>query len=495
VNAPIRVRLTGWYVLVLAGVVAALTAFVVTRLRSDLTSGLDRSLRQGAVQIAQGYQIEGAPEFRDKALTVLPGPLRHGSGAQILDPSGAVALSEGDPVIEVPLADRSRLRSLRPGHEVTFDVRVGTPSEHLRAVALPVTRHGQPQVLVAVESLAAIDRAVHRVFVLLLLGSAGALALVALGGWWIARKALMPVEQMTRRAEQIGIAEMRDQRIAVPRVRDELSHLAGTLNAMLDRLQQGVEARERLIADASHELRAPLSAMRSELEVSLRHDELSDEARAVLASARDEVVRMGSIIDNLLTLARVDEGRLELLVRPQDLREVVARAMRGYRHAAETAGVELVVEGEAGRVDGDGERLQQVVDNLVDNAIRHAPAGSTVLVSLWRTDTEAGVTVCDEGPGVPEDERDRIFERFARRDRARPRAAGAGLGLAISKEIVSAHGGRIWVEDRAAGTGGSAFVVALPLRSPEYEPRTEGPQQRAASFLTAPSARSPGRRA
>jgi heavy metal sensor kinase len=475
--------------------VAALAAFVVTSLRSDLTSALDRSLSQGAVQIAQGYEAEGAPEFRDKALTVLPGPVRRGSGAQILDPSGPVVLSEGDPVTEAPVADRSRLRAVTPGHVVIFDVRAGTPSEHLRAVALPVTRHGQRQVLVVVESLAAIDHAVHRVLVLLLVGSAGALALVALGGWWIARKALMPVERMTVRAERIGVAEIRDQRIAVPRVRDELSHLARTLNAMLDRLQEGVQARERLIADASHELRAPLAAMRSELEVSLRHDELPDDARAVLASARDEVVRMGSIVENLLTLARVDEGRLELLVAPQDLREVVARAMRAYGQAADTAGVELVVEGDAGLVEGDGDRLQQVVSNLVDNAIRHAPSGSRVLVSLWRSETEAGITVSDEGPGVPADERDRIFERFARQDRSRPRAAGAGLGLAISKEIVSAHGGRIWVEDRGPEASGSAFVVALALGNLEYKPGADGAEQRAPSFLTAPSARSPGRHA
>jgi heavy metal sensor kinase len=381
------------------------------------------------------------------------------------------------------------------GHEVLFDIRLGTPSEHLRAVALPVTRHGRSQVLVVVESLAAIDHAVHRVLVLLLLGSAGAFALIVLGGWWIARKALMPVERMTTRAERIGIAEIRDQRIAVPRVRDELSHLARTLNAMLDRLQEGVESRERLIADASHELRAPLAAMRSELEVSLRHDELPDEARAVLASARDEVVRMGSIVENLLTLARADEGRLDLLVAPQDLREVVVRGMRPHRQAAETGGVELVVDGIAGRVAGDGDRLQQVVSNLVDNAIRHAPPGSAVLVSLWRSDTEAGVRVCDEGPGVPTRERERIFERFARRDRARPRSGGAGLGLAISKEIVSAHGGRIWIEDRAPGAGGSAFVVALPLANFEDGPTAAVASQQAPGSVTAPEALSPRRRA
>jgi signal transduction histidine kinase len=403
-----------------------------------------------------------------------------------------VVFSDGDPVVETPVLTGGDLRRASSGHEVLRDVRLGEPPEHLRAISLPVTRHGRRQALVVVESLATVDRAVHRVLILLLLGSGAALAIVALGGWWIARKALRPVERMTTLAERIGIAEIRQHRIAVPAVGDELSHLARTLNAMLDRLQQGVQAREQLIADASHELRAPLAAMRSELEVSLRHDALPDGARAVLSSARDEVVRMGWIVENLLTLARVDEGRLELLVGPQDLREVADAAVRTHRLAAEAAEVELVVEGEAGLLDGDRDRLQQVISNLVDNAIRVAPPASTVRVSLWRSETEAGFTVSDEGPGVPPEERDRIFERFARRDRARARTGGAGLGLAICREIVSAHGGRIWV--RGQTPRGSAFTVALAITIPPpagigaSAGATDLGPGRAATAVTAPEA-------
>jgi signal transduction histidine kinase len=471
-------------VLVLAAVVVGLGAFVVTRLRADLTSNLDSSLRSAASQIALGYHAEGALDFRDVAHTVLPGPRYHGSGAQILDLSGPVAVSEGDPLVETPVLTVGEVRRVSSGRELVRDVRLGTPPEHLRAVALPVTRHGRHQVLVVVESLAAVDRAVHRVLILLLIGSGAALAIVGLGGWWIARKALRPVERMTTHAERIGIAEIREHRIAVPRVRDELSHLARTLNAMLDRLQQGVQGRERLIADASHELRAPLAAMRSELEVSLRHDELPEGARAVLSSARDEVVRMGWIVDNLLTLARVDEGRLELLVGPQNLREVAEAAARTHRLAAEAAGVEVIVEGDAGLVDGDRDRLQQVISNLLDNSIRVAPTRSTVRVSLWRSETEAGFTVSDEGPGVPPEERDRIFERFARRDRARARTGGAGLGLAICREIVHAHGGRLWVQGRTPR--GSAFTVALVVGKPTSAVGAEISAQPDQTRVTAP---------
>jgi signal transduction histidine kinase len=272
---------------------------------------------------------------------------------------------------------------------------------------------------------------------------------------------------MTSRADHIGIEDL-GQRIPVPRWRDEVGHLARTLNAMLARLELGVQARERLIADVSHELRAPLAAIRAELEVSLRHDALEGPAREAVASAREETVRMGRIVENLLTLARIDEGGLELLVGSHDLGELAEEATLSYGAAAGLAGVTLVVSGGPATVHGDRDRLRQVIGNLIDNAIGFAPAGSEVAVQVWSEGADVGVRVSDEGPGVPDEDRERIFERFARRDPARSRGTGtgtgtspgAGLGLAISREIVSSHGGRIWVQEREPR--GSVFVVALP---------------------------------
>jgi heavy metal sensor kinase len=457
---PIRARLTAWYVLVLALVLVALGAFVVTRLRTDLTAEVDRSLRAAAGQIAFGYRAEGAPELRDVTRTVLPGPRDRGSGAQVLDRAGHVVLSDGDRALAAPLIDRATLARVLAGEEVVASRRAGSPPEHLRTVAVPVRRLDGPQALVVAESLADVDSAVHRVLVLLLVGGAAALAVIGLGGWWIARKALRPVGRMTARADRIGIDDL-SQRIAVPRARDEVGDLARTLNAMLDRLEGGVAQRERLVADASHELRAPLAAMRAELEVSLRHDPLDDDARAVLASVLDEVLRMGRIVDNLLTLAQADEGRLELLAAPQELGAIAERAVRAQRAAATVAGVGLELDGEGVTVEADGDRLGQVLANLLDNAIRFAPEGGHVRVHLWSGANEAGLTVSDDGPGVPSVARERIFERFAREDPARGRSGGAGLGLAISREIVRAHGGRIWVQEHEPR--GSTFVVALPL--------------------------------
>lgn len=468
---PIRLRLTAWYVVVIAAVLAVLIAFVVTRLRADLTSELDRSLRAAAGQISLGYRAEGAAEFIDTARTVLPGSRSERSGAQLLDPNGHVLLSEGDAMSTRPLIDEDALARALAGRTVVRAARFDAPREHLRVVASAVRRGRRERVVVAAESLHEVDLAVSRVLVLLLVGGAVALLVIACGGWWLARKALRPVERMTRRADEIGLDDLR-QRIAVPRVDDEVGHLARTLNAMLDRLERGVHARQRLVADASHELRAPLAAMRTELDVSLRHDALEDGARAVLTSARDDVARMSRIVDNLLTLAHVDEGQLTLITRPHDLRALARGVARAHRAAAAAVGVDVTVDGDPLLVDGDRDRLGQVLGNLVDNAVRHTPRGGDVHIRLWCMPTEAGFTVSDTGPGVPAGAREHIFERFARQDRARGRDGGAGLGLAICQNIVRAHGGRIWVEDHVPR--GSDFVVALP-RSAAARPGRQPP--------------------
>ncbi len=470
---PVRRRLTAWYVLVLAGVLATLGLFVVTRLRADLVGELDGSLGSAATQIAGGYRAEGRVELRDRVATLLPGPRDRGSGAQLLVAPGRVSLADGDPVTGVPLIDRATFARVRAGARVRASLHRGSPSEHLRTVAIPVTRRGRREVLVVAESLHTVDASVSRTAVLLLVGSAAGLVLAAVGGWWLARKALGPVEAMASRADRIGIDEL-GERIPAPPADDELGHLARTLNGMLARLEAGVEARERLIADASHELRSPLAAMRAELEVSLRHDAMGPAARAGIERARAEVLRMGRIVENLLTLARVDEGGLELLRRPQDLLEIARRGAAARAAAARAAGRELVVEGEPVTVAADRDRIDQVVANLLDNALRFAAGEVRVTV---HGGGEARLVVADDGPGVPVEVRDRVFDRFWRADAARDRSAGGvGLGLAICAEIVHAHGGRIWVEDRAGS--GSAFVVVLPVAETAPEAATGGRSER-----------------
>jgi len=313
---------------------------------------------------------------------------------------------------------------------------------------------------VVAKSLADVNRSVDRLIVLLLVGGGAALALTAAGGWWLAGKALRPVARMISQAQRIGIDRL-DDRVPVPRVSDELADLARTLNGMLDRLQRGVEEKHRLVADASHELRTPLAVMRSELDVALMDRDLPAEARDVLASAREEVDRMSRTVENLLTLARVDEGRLELLHGPVALSEVASSVAESLQPVAEARGVIVDVEGAARPVAGDRDRLEQVVANLVQNAVAHSDPGGAVHVRVWQNGHGVGATVSDDGRGIPASDRPHVFERFYRVDAARAGdGGGSGLGLAICREIVLAHGGRIGVESEEGR--GSAFSFSVP---------------------------------
>jgi heavy metal sensor kinase len=454
---PIRLRLTGWFVLVLAAVLLALSAFVVSRLRADLTAEVDRSLMVTAAKISQGYREEGAAEFVDATREAVAASGSRTLGAQLLDEEGRVIRFSGSDLMRLPLIGAEASARLRGS--ATQSLRRGPEETHVRVLVLPARAAGRREVLVVAEPLAEIDSAVLRTTILLAVGGGISLVLAALGGWWVAYRALRPVERMTTRAAAIGIRAL-DQRVPVPVAADELAHLAETFNAMLDRLESGVAARERLVADASHELRAPLAAMRAELDVSLRHDELSDDARALLHSLREEATRMARIVDNLLTLARVDDGQLHLLRSPQDLTEIARRAADTYAATAEAAGVDLRVLGDPVPVVVDPDRLAQVIGNLLDNAIRVSRRGATVCMEVSHNGGTARLFVRDEGPGVPEDERDRIFERFARLDPARGRAGGAGLGLAISREIIAGHGGALTLEPATDSV--TTFIIELP---------------------------------
>jgi heavy metal sensor kinase len=460
VRFPIRVRLTAWYALLLAAIIVGLGTFVVLQLRSDLQATVDREVRASTTQIAQGYAEEGNKDFRDVSNTVLS---KTDAGAQVLDRNGRVLVGFGDPVAIKPMAPAGARLAAIGGKETLQTVELGR-EESFRVLASPVDRLGDRRVLVVAESLDRVNESVHRVLVLLLLAGPAALLATALGGWWLARRALLPVERMTSQADEIGIDRLND-RIVEPRGTDEIGHLAVTLNAMLDRLERGVEEKHRLIADASHELRTPLAAMRSELDVSLRTDDLSPEAREVLESTREEVDRMGRTVDNLLTLARVDEGRLELLKTRVNLHDGIEAAVRPLRPLADAKRLRLEVNGgRTWEVEADPQRLHQALTSMIENAIKFVQPGGEVEVTTWGEDDEVGVTVRDNGPGIPADARGHIFDRFYRADPARGRdVGGSGLGLAICSEVAKAHGGRLWVESEEGK--GSSFSLALPRAS------------------------------
>jgi signal transduction histidine kinase len=245
---------------------------------------------------------------------------------------------------------------------------------------------------------------------------------------------------------------------------DEISRLALTMNRMLERLEESAESSRRFVADASHELKSPISALQTSLEVSLLRPKEADWPRVAL-DGLTEAHRMQTLVEDLLILAKADAGRLKLKFEPVDLDELVIEEARRARSRTESKIRLSSVSG--GRGVGVGVMLRSVVRNLMENAIRHCE--STVSVALRQEGSSVVFEVLDDGPGVPEADRETIFRRFVRLDESRSRGdGGSGLGLAITKSIVEAHSGRIWVEGNNQTGKGARFVVVLPASDPSF---------------------------
>jgi heavy metal sensor kinase len=289
-----------------------------------------------------------------------------------------------------------------------------------------------------------------------------ALGVSVFGGFYLAKKSLRPVDEVTTRARRITVENL-DQTIPERTADDEIGRLISTMNDMIKRLHHSVAQIRQFSADASHELRTPLTVMRGEIELALRSSKPPEEYRRVLQSALEEIMRMSSIIENLLVLAKADQGIYEahfggvdmvsLIQELFDDSEILAEPKRIHVTLTHTALITLV---------GDKERLRQLFLNLIDNAIKYTPAGGSLTLSLEKRNGVALVQVADTGIGIPPEEIDKVFDRFYRVDKARSRElGGAGLGLSIAKWIAELHRGRITVESEP--NIGSTFTVHLPI--------------------------------
>lgn len=282
------------------------------------------------------------------------------------------------------------------------------------------------------------------------------LLVMAATTWFVVGRSLRPVERMRREVEGITAARLAT-RIPGPGGDDEIARLASTLNEMLDRLDDSARAQRRFVSDASHELRSPLAVMRQLAEVAQAYPGRI-ETELLADTVLTEGQRLADLVQGMLILARADEGGLEPSMHPVDVDDIVlaeaARLRKAGLMTVDATGIAPV------RVDGDRGMLGQVVRNLADNAARHAT--STVALSLAEVDGQLVLTVDDDGSGVADADRERIFARFVRLDEARAReSGGSGLGLAIARSLVAAHGGAVAVS--GSPLGGARFTVTLPV--------------------------------
>jgi two-component system OmpR family sensor kinase len=332
----------------------------------------------------------------------------------------------------------------------------------VRVLTMPVVAAGRVVNLVQVGMSLENTQKTRRRFLLVMAAVFPmALLLAGGGGWFLAHRALKPVDRMARSASRIG-GERLDERLPVTGSGDELDRLASTLNDMLDRLDGAFHQMRQFSADASHELQTPLTILKGEMEVALRKPRSSQAYQAVLASGLEEIDRINRLVEGLLLLARADAGVLRLDLRPVDLKALLEEILGQMAVIAASRDVALVADLTVPvAVQADPHHLRRLFVNLVDNAIKYTPAGGRVTLSLSTEPAETCVTVSDTGIGLSEDEQGRIFDRFHRATDTRARdEKGVGLGLSIADSIVRAHGGRITVD--AAPGHGSTFSVHLP---------------------------------
>jgi two-component system OmpR family sensor kinase len=441
---PIRMQVTLAFAAALALVLLAVGVFVYLRFEAELTRTVDAGLRTRAAEVsALRRSGTSLAEARSPALVE-----NEESFALVLSPAGTVLdATRGAPDTRLTAAELSRAPLFVDRAHGAAD---GEPA---RLLAVPA---GDEFVVVG----AALDDQREALATLLTLGALGlvaALLLASAAGYWVAGIALRPVEAM--RAEAEAITSTPDRRLPVPAVDDEIGRLGATLNAMLARLERSRAAEQeaaakerRFVADASHELRTPLTILKTEIDVALAAERTPGELRAALASAGEEADRLIRLAEDLLVLARADEGKLPLAPEPVAVRELLdAVAARNGRRG------EIVVDAPPDlTVVADRQRLLQAVTNMLDNALRHGDG--RIELSARDGDGQVRIEVRDHGPGFPPEFAARAFERFARPDAGRS-GGGAGLGLAIVDAIARAHGGSA----AAAGADpGARVTITIP---------------------------------
>jgi heavy metal sensor kinase len=452
-HLPIRVKLTVAFVAVMAVVLGATGLFVYLRFDTALDDTLNQGLRTRASDVRALVQQSDtglAEKGRD------PLAERGERAAQILDAKGRV-VDAASGLARMSLLTPQQLRSALQRPLLVDRVSPRGVEGPVRLYATAVEAQDQRLVVVVASTLGDRDEALSELGTLLLLGGPAALILASLVGFLVTGAALRPVEAMRRRASAISAGKS-GQRLPVPSTSDEIGRLGETLNEMLARLEAAFERERTFVSDASHELRTPLAILKTELELALRGGRTVEQLEAALRSAADETDRLAQLAEDLLVIARSDQGRLPIRTAALDTRSLLEAVRDRYtRRAAEHDTRVDVIAAHSITLFADGLRLEQAVGNLVDNALRYG--SGPIELSARRADRQVELSVRDHGAGLPQEFIASAFERFTRIDGARSRG-GAGLGLAIVQAIAEAHGGIATAAN--AQDGGARITLLIP---------------------------------
>ena len=440
---PIRLRLTLLFTLGAMVLLVGFGAFVHARLGQDLLDGVDLGLRARAADLTAQLQSGATPSLESAGQLVDADE----SLTQLLDSAGSVLASSGQGRASALLA----ALDLGSVSRLSFFTRTlaSIDTDPLRVLAVPIELAPGQRFLVLGATLGDRQDALEGLRTALLIAGPLAALLMGVAAWFVIGGALGPVERMRAEAAAISASEP-ERRLSGGRGRDELARLAATLNAMLARLQAATERERRLLGDASHELRTPLSVLKMELDLALVRERTHEELVATLRAAADETDRLARLAEDLLVEAAARGGRLPMRREPIILSELVAAAASGHAQRAEASGARIQVEAAPVTVSVDPARIRQALENLLANAVRHAPVGGVIRLAATVHSGQLQIVVADEGPGL-----------------ADPTAAfepdqQAGRGLAIVRAIAEAHGGT--ASARNPPVGGAEITVTIPAR-------------------------------
>jgi two-component system OmpR family sensor kinase len=452
---PIKFKLTLAFTAIMAIVLAATGLFIHLRLESDLNDSIDQGLRSRADQISALIRQPGS-ELGEPGGSRLSE--REERFAQVLDTRGTL-IDSSSQIADASVLTRSELaraasETLMVDHSFLPD-----DDEPARLLATPVAARGRSLIVVVATTLENRNHELSQLTKQLLIGGPIALLLAALAGYWVVWASLRPVERMRQRAAAISATEL-GRRLPVSPADDEIGRLGETLNAMLARLETGLKREHGFVSDASHELRTPLAVLKAELELALRKGRTPEELEAALRSAAEETDRLVQLAEDLLVIARSDQGKLPVRLTAVDADDVLADVKERFAIRSRETNRAIVAEAADGlHLTADPLRLRQALGNMVDNALRYG--GGTIELSARASNGTVELHVRDDGPGFPPAFIETAFERFSRADGGRSRG-GTGLGLAIVDAIARAHRGTAGAANRPGG--GADVWLELPVK-------------------------------
>jgi len=464
-NTSIRVRLTIWYGCGLALIMILFASALYLVMSRALEDQIDHSLEDAAMAAARSLEEHRFGPFLllDDLAQAFPELALLDKFFQIFGPQGQITLQSANITTRnIPLSETAMQAALKG--EATYESVRFHSEVSIRLLSYPI-RHGDTlvNILRVGTSLRPVEEMLNRLVFVLLIGSPLAVIVSMLGGWFLAGRALRPVDTITLAAQRIAAGDL-TQRIHTTSA-DEIGRLASTFNDMIARLEASIRQIRQFSADASHELRTPLTITKGETELALRKERTPEVYREVLESNLEEIDRMSRIVDELLFLSRADLGEIKIANEPVQLDQLVQE----IQHQAIVLGKEREVETVLGMLEptevvGDEWRLRELFLNIVDNAVKYSQEKGTVEINLEHANGMAKISIQDNGIGISPDEQKLVFDRFFRSDTARAHAQkGTGLGLAICKWITETHQGQIQVESTPGQ--GARFTIFLPLHS------------------------------